>query len=113
MTEPKAADINPKVPVAEPSGGRGGALEENHRVAERAFWRSQLSIAKWMNIITGVAAFVGLVTLYFLNQSLGDSRLVAEATQAQAKAALQANEAQINALHISQRPWVSAEQAIV
>jgi hypothetical protein len=48
--------------------------EEQHKIAERSFWKRQSRSAKYLNIITLVAALVGLMSLYFIRQQLIDAK---------------------------------------
>jgi hypothetical protein len=70
--------------------------EEQHRAAERDYWKRQLRLAKWMNWVTGVASVAGIIGLAFIYGTL-------KATQDQTQAA-------IDALH-SQRPYMSLGKA--
>jgi hypothetical protein len=56
-------------PIAPPS-----SEDEQHRAAERAYWKRQLCISKCLNIITGGAAAAALVGLIFVAIGLVDNR---------------------------------------
>jgi hypothetical protein len=53
-----------------PSIAQQDTDENRHRAAERRVWKRQIRIAKWLNIITGAAALVGLVGLGFVYLSI-------------------------------------------
>lgn len=76
------------------------ADQKDHRAKEREHWARTNKIASALNWITLVAAVASLLGLGILYGTL-------QQTRKQAEAAIKSNEAAIDALHQSQRPWVT------
>jgi hypothetical protein len=80
MTEPQEAST--KALVDEPQIETGTTqkamginttaedLEDKHRIHEREYWRRQLRIGAWLNLLTVAAAIASLGGLFFLYQTL-------------------------------------------
>ena len=85
--------------------------EEHHRAAEHDFWSRQIRAAHGLNWITGIGAAVGFVGLLFVGGSLivaiwaaNDAQVAADAAGRQANAAIAANKASVEALHLNLTP---------
>ena len=72
--------------------------EEQHRAAERDYWRRELRVMWWLNWITLVAVVGGIISLIYIKRTL-------DATRTQAAIAMRQME-------LSERPWVTAEVAL-
>jgi hypothetical protein len=58
------------------------AADENDRYSDqKLYWRRQLSLAFWLNWITGFAAIVGLAGLIYLYETLGATKEAADAAK--------------------------------
>jgi hypothetical protein len=80
--------------------------EDKDRYAdEKKFRHSQLSIGKWLNVVTAVGTLTALVGLVYLYATL-------RAARKSANAAKEASETASKQLELSDRPWVDARIAI-
>jgi hypothetical protein len=48
--------------------------DARHALAERSFWNRQIIVATWLNIITGIAACVGIATLVLVREQVIDAK---------------------------------------
>ena len=69
-----------------------------------------LELDHWVGSLVGLIGlgFVGY-SLVIAEESAHNPRIAANAAKRQANAAIEANKASLETLHLTQRPWVSAE----
>jgi hypothetical protein len=81
------------------------AQEEQHRAAERSYWRRELHIMGWLNWITAIAVVGGIVSLIYIKQTLDATSIAANAARIQAEVAMRQVE-------LSERPWITADATL-
>jgi hypothetical protein len=86
-----------KTVIAQPA-----TTDEEHRAAERDYWRRSLRKQRNLNIITFLAAVAGLSGIWVLWGTL-------KATKDQASAAKTQTQTAQQEFELSERPWVSAD----
>jgi hypothetical protein len=87
-------NIAPKPPCSQPQ-----AANEQHKAAERDYWRRQICVAKWLNAVTLIAACAAVVGLIFVGIGL---RQTTQATNA----ATEANGIASHNLVAANRAWL-------
>src|SRR5687767_14539404 len=82
------AQQQPKAPIVNASIGQPQSpQEEQWRKEQKVYWERQIGIAKWLNVITSLAAGIAIVGLIFVYLQARIAAIAADAAVNQARTA--------------------------
>jgi hypothetical protein len=91
--------------LVNPSIGKPSSQDEEWRNEEKRYWKSQICLGKWLNLITGIGAAIAALALYVVYLQVDSAHIAAEASRTSADVAKAT-------LVATQRPWISVNVEI-